>query len=119
MTGDRVESADAVSRKYCKVCLEASFRLRTHADYAEVLRHYLREHPDDNNLQNVLQGSKMETPCDTCGQTFVSGVRVAHGKVWASSSCPECVEEKPLRGVYDSETSASAVITQEVDSCPA
>lgn len=91
------------------------FRLRTHADYAEVLSHYLREHPDSPILADVLSGIDIEVGCAECGETLESGVDVENGELYAQAYCADCLEARPMRGLVQQEVQPSQAVANEVD----
>lgn len=85
----------------CKACLDdpdlrvseaERFRLETAEDYADVLRHFLTEHPDSPELSEVLKDLQLTTPCSQCHEPFISPVHVSDHGLFVRSICDECAD---------------------------
>lgn len=96
-------SEDGTEQQFyrCKMCLNdpdkrisasARFRLESAEDYADVLRHALRDHPGSDELAGVLD-LEYAAPCARCGDVFLTRLRLTSKGLIVRNFCDECAED--------------------------
>lgn len=64
---------------------------------ADVISHYLDEHPGSEPLHDVLEGTFVAVECSDCSREFWSSVEVKAGRITAEAYCSDCGEEHYVR----------------------
>jgi hypothetical protein len=83
-----------------KTCPECSLRdapswsVDGDADLADVLSHYLIEHPESDRLSDVIDGSYVAQVCDDCQSGFWAVASVGQSgeraEITTEAYCPDC-----------------------------
>ncbi len=81
----------------CKQCKQR-FEIGEKSDYQAVLDHYLDEHPDSDELEEIVDDVTVERDCSSCGGSFEADASLGFESgtdagVFAPSTCPDCQQD--------------------------
>lgn len=107
MPSDRLGGDGGV--KFCAECFE-----EVEAEPAEILSHYLEEHPQSDALSKVLRGKWVVVECQDCGGEFYATVNYADGSIGADAYCPDC-DDEGYRRIYAQTLSPAELLEREGD----
>lgn len=86
---------DGETDKKCRHCRQ-TFHDRDVADLAEVLRHYVYEHPESEFLTDVLDGVSVEVECLECERPIDSGLDSGPDYLAVRGYCESCCQGSPM-----------------------
>lgn len=101
-------------KKYCLKCgIQYTHEQRTLEEAALV--HWIEEHPESENLRELLTGLWVRVECTGCEQEFFSPVAYGAGRIAADAYCPDCIEEDKFRRLYAQDLSPKELLEKEAD----
>lgn len=87
--------SDDETDKKCRHCRQ-TFHDRDVAYLAEVLRHYVYEHPESEFLTDVLDGVSVEVECLECERPIDSGLGSGPDYLAVRGYCESCCQGSPM-----------------------
>lgn len=114
-------SDDEQSRKRCAECVlhSPAFDVSTDAGQADLIEHYLTEHPESSVFADVVSGSCVRAGCNDCEQLFWAVVNLGHdasgerAELTADAYCPECESGDPIRQLLVETVSPNLYVQSE------
>ena len=94
----------------CSIGNGPSWSVDSDDDLAEVLSHYLQEHPESDRLTEVVDKSYVAQVCNDCETGFWAVAHIGHddrAKITTDAFCPDCdgegVRQLIVRTIHPSE----------------
>lgn len=98
----------------CRNCGE-NLVMSDDSDRAEVLAHYVENHPESETLSEAVELLEARTECSECGTEFVATPSVGRGtgetpRLYLPAVCDDCADDDPLNSLLVDETAPTEVV---------
>jgi len=97
----------------CPVSERPGFDVETDDGMANVLEHYLVNHPESNRIRSIVDNSYIKRNCNDCGASYWTDCHVngdIRGEILSSAYCPECESKNSFRELVVATVSPSVYV---------
>lgn len=96
-----------------KICVKCGEELADPA-ILNAVKHWIDDHPNADQLHDILTSTWVQVDCSDCSQTFFSPVSSGAGRIGAHAYCPDC-DSEGIRSLIVQSLTPEELIEREVD----